>query len=47
MHTFATAMKTIYNAVMTMMPAVTRQDIQGTTEKSILHDIPYGEDNLY
>ena len=33
-------MKTIYNAVMIMKPAVTRQDIQGTLEKLILYDIP-------
>ena len=32
-------MVTTYITVMTMMPAVTRQDIQGKSEKSILYDI--------
>ena len=40
MHTFATVMTTKYTAVITMMSAVTRQDMQGTSEKSILYDIP-------
>ena len=39
MHTYATVITTMYTVVMTMMPAVTRQDIQGKLEKSILYDI--------
>ena len=40
MHSYDTVMMPTYRAVMLMMPAVTRQDIQGTSEKSILYDIP-------
>ena len=33
-------MMTMCTTVMTMMPTVTRQDIQGKSEKQILYDIP-------
>ena len=29
-----------YTTAIMMMPAVTRQDIQGKSEMSVLHDIP-------
>ena len=39
MYTYATVMRTMYITVMNMIPAVTRQDIQRKTEKSILYII--------
>ena len=39
MYTYANVMTSMYTTVMTMMSAVTRQDIQGQSEKSILYDI--------
>ena len=43
MHTYANVMTTTYTTGMTTMPAVTRQDIQRKSEKSVLYDIP----NMY
>ena len=40
MHTYATVMTQTYTSVLPMVPAVTRQDIQGTSEESIRYDLP-------
>ena len=40
MHTYATVMTKMYTTVMTMMQAVTWQDIEGKSEKPMLYDIP-------
>ena len=40
MYAYANVMMTTYTTVMTMMPAVIRQDKQEKSEKQILYDIP-------
>ena len=41
MHKYTTVMMTMYTTVMMTIPAVTWQDIQGKSEKTILYDIPF------
>ena len=40
MHSYDTVSRPTYISVMLMMPAVTKKDVQETSEKSILYDIP-------
>ena len=43
MHTYVNVMTTTYTSDMTTMPAVTSQDIQRKSEKSIMFNVP----NMY